>query len=289
MNHGVFASDDRVGGSRPMTRAVLLAGAAGALAAPALVDLLLGLRAPRWRGGRVAVGLLVRLGRGFGARAPRGLGQRIAASGLDVTVHDVMAVKVGAALAGLAVALALLPAAPGRTGITLLVAAPAAGFLAPDAWIRRRTRARARAMEGELADVLDLLAVAVAAGLAPGRALAEVGRRHPGLLAAELRRTAALAALGIPRAEAYRELERRCPAAGVPAVVSALGRADRHGAPLVPALAAEARAARARAAQRSAEAAARAGPQIQLVVALLLVPAVLLLIAAALIPAIVPV
>ena len=134
-----------------MTRAVLLAGAAGALAAPALVDLLLGLRAPRRRGGRVAVGLLVRLGRGFGARAPRGLGQRIGASGLDVTVHDVMAVKVGAALAGLAVALALLPAAPGRTGITLLVAAPAAGFLAPDVWIRRRTRARAGAMEAELA------------------------------------------------------------------------------------------------------------------------------------------
>ena len=48
------------------------------------------------------------------------------------------------------------------------------------------------------------------------------------------------------------------------------------------------RAARARQAQRAAEAAARAAPQIQLVVALLLVPAVLLLVAAALIPAIAP-
>ena len=134
--------------------------------------------------------------------------------------------------------------------------------------------------------MLDLLCVAVAAGLSPGRALAEVGRRHRGLLATELRRTAARAALGIPRA--YAELERRCPAAGIPALVAALGRADRHGAPLVPALAAEARAARARAAQHQAEAAARAGPQIQLVVALLLVPAVLLLVAAALLPAIAP-
>ena len=271
-----------------MTRAVLLAAAAGGLAGPALVDLLLGLRLPQPRAARLGVVLLARLGRGFGARAPRGLDERIGASGLDATTKDVMAVKVGAALAGLAAALALLPAAPGRTGVTMLLAAPAAAFLAPDGWIRRRTRARARAMESELADVLDLLCVAVAAGLAPGRALAEVGRRHPGLLAAELRRTAALTALGIPRVQAYRELERRCPAAGVPAVVAALGRADRHGAPLVPALAAEARAARARAAQRAAESAARAGPQIQLVVALLLVPAVLLLVAAALIPAIVP-
>jgi tight adherence protein C len=269
-----------------MTRAVVLAAAAGALAAPALVDLLLGLRVRRGR--RFGVALLARIGRGFGARAPRGLGHRLEAAGIDASVDDVMAVKVGAALAGLASGLALLPAAPGRSGVTILVAAPAAGFLAPDAWIRRRTRSRATAMEAELADVLDILCVAVAAGLTPGRALAEVGRRHPGLLAGELRRAAALAAFGIPRDRAYRELERRCPAAGVPAVVAALGRADRHGAPLVPALAAESRSARARAAQRASEAAARAGPQIQLVVALLLVPAVLLLVAAALLPAIVP-
>jgi tight adherence protein C len=271
-----------------MTRAVVLAAAAGALAAPGLLDVMLGVRLPRRRAGRAGVALLARLGRGFGARAPRSLGRRIEAAGLKMSVHDLMAVKAGAALAGVAAALALLPAAPGRTGVTLLVAAPAAGFLAPDAWLRRGTRRRARAIEAELADVLDLLRVAVAAGVTPGLALAEIGRRHRGLLASELSRTASLTALGIPRADAYRELERRCPAAGVPVLVTALERADRHGAPLVPALATEARAARARAAQHAAEAAARAGPQIQLVVALLLVPAVLLLVAAALLPAVVP-
>ncbi|HET8758259.1 MAG TPA: type II secretion system F family protein, partial [Solirubrobacteraceae bacterium] len=62
----------------------------------------------------------------------------------------------------------------------------------------------------------------------------------------------------------------------------------RHGAPLGPALTAEAATARARRAQRAAEQAARAAPQIQLVVALLLVPGVLLLGTAALLPAIVP-
>ena len=273
-----------------MTRSVLLAAAAGALAAPGLIDLLLGLRRPRRRNTRRPAGvtLLARLGRGFGARPPRGLEQRLAAAGLETTVDDVMAVKVGGALTGLGAAMMLLPAAPGRSGIMLLAAAPAAGFLAPDVWIGRRSRQRSAAMEAELADVLDLLRVAVAAGLSPARALAEVGRRHSGLLAAELRSAAARAALGIPRATTYRELEQRCPAAGIAALVAALERADRHGAPLGPALAAEARAARARAAQRAAEAAARAGPQIQLVVALLLVPAVLLLVAAALLPAIVP-
>jgi tight adherence protein C len=271
-----------------MTRAVLLAAAAGALAAPGVIDLLTATRLPRGRARRAGVAVLGRLGRGFGARAPGGLAERIAAAGLDVPVGDVMAIKAGAALAGLGSVLPLLPAAPRRTGAMLLVAATAAGFLAPDAWLRHRSRRRARAIESELADVLDLLRVAVAAGLAPGRALADVGRRHPGLLAAELRRAAGRAALGIPREVTYRELESRCAAAGVPSFVAALIRADRHGAPLGTALAAEARTARARAASRAAEAAARAGPQIQLVVALLLVPAVLLLVAAALLPAVLP-
>jgi tight adherence protein C len=274
-----------------MSGAVTLAAAAGALAAPGIVELVGALRLPRRRSVRVmnvGIALLARLGRGLGTRAPRGLGERIAAAGLDIAVKDVMAVKGGAALAGLAVAVVLLPVAPGRTGVALLVAAPAAGFLAPDLWLRRRARRRGSAIAAELADVLDLLRVAVAAGLTPGRALQEVGRRHPGLLAAELRRTADRVALGVPRMTTYTELERRCPAAGIPALVAALRRADRHGAPLAPALLAEAAAARGRSAHRAAEAAARAAPQIQLAVALLLVPAVLLLVAAALLPAVIP-
>ncbi|MEA2310109.1 MAG: tight adherence protein, partial [Solirubrobacteraceae bacterium] len=229
--------------------------------------------------------VLARLGRGFAARAPRGLDARIAAAGLSLPVADAMAVKGGAALVGAALAAAAAPAAPGRLAPLFLVAAPAAAFLAPDAWLRRQARRRARAIEAELAGVLDLLRVAIGAGLSPQRALAEVGRRHPGVLAAELRAAAARIALGTPSASALDELERRAPAPGVPALVAALRRAERHGAPLGPALTAQAAEARAREAQRTAEAAARAAPQIQLVVALLLVPSVLLLVAAALVPA----
>jgi tight adherence protein C len=166
----------------------------------------------------------------------------------------------------------------------LLLAGPAAGHLAPAAWLRRRTRRRARAIERELADVLDLLRVALAAGLAPMLALGEVGRRHPGMLAAELRRAAARRALGLPAATVVTELERRAPGDGIPALCAALRRADRHGAPLAATLAAQARQARSREAARTAEAAARAAPRIQLVVALLLVPSVLLLVAAGLLP-----
>jgi tight adherence protein C len=167
----------------------------------------------------------------------------------------------------------------------LAVAAPAGAFLVPDAWLARRTRRRRRAMAAELADVLDLLRVAVDAGLSPTRALAEVGRRRRGALAAELRSVAARIDLGVPRAEALRALDRRCPVDGVAPLVAALLRAERHGAPLGPALAALAADARAAHAQRLREQAARAAPKIQLVVALLLVPAVMLLVGAALVQA----
>ena len=269
-----------------MSAPALLAAAAAVLATYGSADLL-ALRAARRsaRGFGRAVAVLARIGQGAGLRAPRSLTARIAAAGLDTPVADVMAVKTGAAVAGLAAGAALAAHAPGRLGVALVVAAPATAFLVPDAWLRRRARARGHAIESELADVLDLLRVAVAAGLAPRRALAEVGRRHPGLLAAELHRAAQRAALGVPAATAIRELEARAPAAGIAPLAAALRRAERHGVPLAPTLAAQAQEARARTAQRATEAAARAAPKIQLVVALLLVPAVMLLVAAALLPA----
>jgi tight adherence protein C len=272
-----------------VTGAVLLAGIAVVLGTAGAVEVVALLAARRRsRGLRPARGvvLLVRLGRGLGPGVSGGVERRVAAAGLDVVAADVMAVKAGAGVVGLAAAVVAAPGAPGRLAPVLLVAAPAAAFLAPDAWLRRRTRARRNAMEGELAGVLDLLRVAVAAGLAPKRALQEVGRRHPGLLAAELRRAAGRAALGAPASQALDDLERRCPAVGIAALVAAVKRAERHGTPLAPALAAQAGQARARRARQATEAAARAAPQIQLVVALLLVPAVLLLVAAALLPAV---
>jgi tight adherence protein C len=142
-------------------------------------------------------------------------------------------------------------------------------------------------MAAELPPVLELLDVAVRAGLAPARAMGEVGRRRHGALAAELRAAAARIELGVPRARALATLEARCPVADVGRLVAALERTERHGAPLGPALAALALDARARHAQRLRERAARAAPKIQLVVALLLVPAVMLAVGAALATALV--
>lgn len=260
---------------------VLLAALAGLVAAAGIVELA---QAPRRRGrGRAA---LVALGRRLGAPAPPpDLAARLDAAGAPLTVTDAMALKAGAALAGALGALILAAGAPGRVGLALPPAGAAAGFIALDAWLRVRTHRRAEAMALELPDVLDLLRVALEAGLPPTRALHEVGRSHRGVLAAELARAAARTHLGVPRREALATLRRRAPVDGIAAVTTVLERADRLGAPPAEALAALARDARETRARARAEAAARAAPKIQLVVALLLVPSVMLLVAAALAPA----
>jgi tight adherence protein C len=232
-----------------------------------------------------ALSLLARLGRRLGAPAgSRQLAGRLLAAGrpLGLEAADVMAIKAGAAAVALAAIVPLGAVLPGRLGLVGTLAVPLAAFLLPDVWLRRRAQARGRQMERELPDLLDLLRVALGAGLSPERALAEVARHDRGLLARELCQATGQMQLGVPRDTALATLMCRCPCPGVGELVRTLTRAARHGVPLGDALAAQAREARAARARRIAEQAARAAPQIQLVVALLLVPSVLLLVAAAL-------
>jgi len=285
-----------------MTVALLAAVAAAVCAAAALVEGMTGRRAPATasasppgspppvsgrRSARLA-GALARLGRraGLPVPTPDDLERRLAAAGLPpaITCADVMAVKAGAGLTGAVAGVFLvLPLAPGRLGFVLTVAVPAAGFLVPDGWLRRRARLRARLLAVDLPDVLDLVRVAVASGLPVGHALRAVGRLRGGLLADELRVCAQLIELGVPRAAALTRLGARCPLPGVLALVAAVQRTERHGTPLAPALAALAADARADRARHVQDRAARAAPKIQLAVALLLVPAAMLLLAAGLV------
>ncbi|HEV7772314.1 MAG TPA: type II secretion system F family protein [Conexibacter sp.] len=269
-----------------MSPAAMLAGAAVVLAVAAVVQLAPKRRpAGRGRMWAAALALLARLGRRVGApAAPRDLDARLAAAGrpLGLRATDLMAAKGGGGALGFALALPLGSLLPGRLGLLAPFALPLVAFFAPDLWLRRRTRARGAAMALELPDLLDLLRVALGAGLSLDRALAEVARRDRGLLAREWRTAAVEVELGVPRERALAGIARRCPCEGIVPLVRALERGARHGTPLAEALAAQAAEARAAHARQLAERAAKAAPQIQLVVALLLVPSVLLLVAAAL-------
>ena len=159
---------------------------------------------------------------------------------------------------------------------------PVAGFLAPDLWLARLAAERARRVRRELPALLDILRVTIEAGGSLAWALRAVGERADGPLAREWGAVAREVALGVPLAAALDGLGRPPAAARGPRVRGGARAGGRHGAPLAETLAGQARAGPLRARPRIREDAARAGPKIQLVVALLLVPSVLLLVAAAL-------
>jgi tight adherence protein C len=219
--------------------------------------------------------------------APADLRGRIEAAGrpAGLGVREVMAAKVAAALLGGSVALPLAALAPGRLGLVIALTAPVAGFLAPDLWLGRLAAERARRVRRELPALLDILSISVEAGGSLATALRAVGERADGPLAREWVAVANEVALGVPLSSALDDLAVRLPQPEIGAFVAALRRAGRHGAPLADTLAGQARAARFALARRIRDDAARAGPKLQLVVALLLVPSVLLLVAAALLAA----
>lgn len=272
-----------------MTASALVAGAAAACAVVALADAARALRGPR-RPGRARrrrrprahplAGAAVRLG--MRTPVPGDLAARMGAAGVPrgIGVHDLMLAKCLAAAVTLSAAAALASPAPGRLGLALLVGAPAGGFLLPDAVLVRRGRVRGRRMRAELPDVADRMRLALEAGVPPWPALAAAAREGRGPLAAELRAACARAELGAPRAAVLGELRARCPLPEVEALTFAVEGAERRGTPLGPTLARLADAARAERARRARERAQGAAPKIQLVVALLLVPAAMLLIAA---------
>jgi tight adherence protein C len=269
-----------------MVTAALAFVAAGTGAA-GIVLVLPGVRPAQIAPGRGVRGLrlLAALGNGVRpGRAPADLRGRIEAAGrpAGLGVREVMAAKVAAGLIGGVAAVPLAALAPGRLGLLIAPVAPAAGFLLPDLWLGRLAAERARRVRRDLPALLDILRVTVEAGGSLAWALAAVGERAEGPLAREWAAVADEVALGVPLAQALRGLAVRLPQAEIRAFVAALKRSARHGAPLSTTLEGQARAARFTLSRRIREDAARAGPKIQLVVALLLVPSVLLLVVAAL-------
>ncbi|HWH15811.1 MAG TPA: type II secretion system F family protein, partial [Miltoncostaeaceae bacterium] len=202
---------------------------------------------------------------------------RAAASEPHIRPGDVAAAQAAAAVGGLGAGLLLALAA----GPAAVLAAPAlalAGWLLPVRAVTARSRRRAAAIRAQLPDLLDLLALCVEGGMAVDPALTEAARRLRGPLGQEVRLTLADVALGATRRSAYGDLAARVPLPEIAQVVGALLQADELGAPLSRSLRGQAAALRDDRRRRARERAARAAPKIQLVVALLMVPAAMLLV-----------
>jgi len=202
----------------------------------------------------------------------------IATAGLEgrLSVADVGRARVGAGWLALAIAGPAVLLGP--VGAVIAVAAGLLAAFAPGRWLAMRAARRRAALVRELPDLLDLLGICVEAGMALDPALELAAARLGGTVGDEVGRTVADLRFGMPRAAAYRAMVDRMGAPELAHVVAALLQADELGTPLSSALAGQAAALRAARRQAARDRAATAAPKIQLVVALLMVPAVLILV-----------
>lgn len=242
-------------------------------------------RRPEGRGGgEPVVGVLRRVA---AIPAPSALTARAASDRLlvdlraagfgDASLGAVVArARAGAATAGLAGAVALGVVEP--LAIVFGVGVACCGWALPVAWAGRRARERRHRLVADLPDLIDVVVLCADAGLALEPALRHAARRLAGPCVEEVRIMLGQLDLGTPRRDAYRELGARTGTTELTGLVSALLQAEELGTPINAALARQADLLRANRRQAVRDRSARAAPKVQLVVAMVMVPASLLLI-----------
>ncbi len=198
-----------------------------------------------------------------------------------VSVRDFVALKVGSAAAALCTAFLFATVAPGRLAYLFIFLGPVAAYLLPDGMVHRMSKRRRAMIVGELPDFMDLLRISVEAGLPMQRSLELVSERTDGPLGRECGRLVRERRLGADFGSTLKELAERIGVVEIDRFVAAYERAERLGVTVSDALEQQAHAVRDARKRDVQERAARSSPKIQLVVALVLVPAVLLLFAAA--------
>jgi tight adherence protein C len=99
----------------------------------------------------------------------------------------------------------------------------------PTMWLKRRIRARQRAIDRALPYSLDLMVACLEGGLSLDASLAKVVEQTDGPLAVEIRRTLQEMALGRPTADAVRDLGERAGAPGLKRLTEDIVQSDRMG------------------------------------------------------------
>jgi tight adherence protein C len=133
------------------------------------------------------------------------------------------------------------------------------GFMVPDSMLSRRVGERQKEILGTLSDTLDLLTISVEAGLSLNAAIAQVVQNVPGVLSSEFARMLQEIQLGVPRADAFRNLAERTDVDELNAFALAMIQADVFGVSIASVLRTQARQLRIKRRQR-AEAKAQQTP-----------------------------
>ncbi len=206
---------------------------------------------------------LERLHRALERRTPQGTvaaaRARLREAGDPMDLGTFLALRLLAAAAGFVVVGALLlPAAGVRGGnwmgaLAMGVGAAYAGSAVPGFWLGRVVARRKEEIQRTLPEVLDLLCIAVEAGLGLDGAILRVAERHTSPFAQELGHCVKEINLGQPREKSWRNLAERVNVPDVNVIVAAIIQAEKLGASLGQVLRIQADEMRERRRQRAEE------------------------------------
>ncbi|MCF8032506.1 MAG: type II secretion system F family protein [Desulfarculaceae bacterium] len=199
-------------------------------------------------------------------------------------VNTFLGVKV--AMLIIAPLLVLLSPAPAKLGnlqiMLAVVGAATLGFFLPQLLLESRIRSRRKAVTRELPDVLDLLVIAVEAGLGLDQAIRrvsdEVSVSSP-TLGAEFNLVSLEMRAGIPRQMALRNLAQRCGVEEVGSLVAMLIQADRFGVSVGRSLRVHSDTVRTKRRQQMEEAAAKIPLKLLFPVLFMIFPAIMVVMA----------
>lgn len=223
----------------------------------------------------------------FGLLAPKGYRERLQTKarmagfpgGVDADTMIVFkTVAVATALVIVILLVTLSDSGLGRVlfvGVFLVLSA----WLLPDAWLSGRVERRQDALRRELPDMLDMLLIAVEAGLGFDAAVTKYVRNRTGPLSDEF--TVALREIqaGLSRRDALRNLATRCDVLELSAFVMALVQADVFGVSIGSVLRVQAREIRVKRRQHAEETAQKAPAKMVFPLVICILPATLIVLA----------
>lgn len=151
-------------------------------------------------------------------------------------------------------------------------------YFAPDLWLGRKIDGRQKEISKSLPDAVDVLTIAIEAGLAFDSALAKVARHTGGPLGEELGRTLWELQIGASRREALTNLAQRTNVPELQKFCSTVIQAENFGVSIAKTLKAEAHELRTKRMQKSEERAMKTPVKLVFPVVLTILPALLLVI-----------
>jgi len=164
------------------------------------------------------------------------------------------------------------------TGLVFVAVLGILGFYLPNFWLKRRMSARQSEIVRALPDALDMLTIAVDAGLGFDAALLMIGEKWDHALAQEFNRVVAETQLGKRRRDALRDLADRVDVPDLTNFVAVLVQADQLGMDISRVLHTQAEQLRVRRRQRAEEKAHQAPIKMLFPLVFLIFPAMFIVI-----------